>query len=95
MCDVAALTPVLSFNYLSSRTQVYKGDPGQGLPIHQHEFAHLTVCIQGSIKVLKQKGSKILTVNDNPLLLTANEWHEIEIVEPNTIFSNIFEAING
>ena len=63
---------------------------GDGLPKHEHSFAHTTVCIQGSIIIRKENKEKIVTMYDNPLLLAANEWHEIEALEPDTIFINQF-----
>jgi hypothetical protein len=39
--------------------------------------------------VVRIEGKELeLTPLDSPLLLTANEWHEIEALETNTIFMN-------
>jgi hypothetical protein len=51
-------------------------------------FAHTTVCLQGRMVVRKEGKQLVLTPQDAPLLLTENEWHEIEALEQNTIFMN-------
>jgi hypothetical protein len=38
--------------------------------------------------VRKEDKELELTPLDSPLLLTAHEWHEVEALEPNTIFMN-------
>ena len=95
MLTINALTPRLSFEYQGVRTQIYLGDVGTGLPRHQHTFVNLTVCVQGSVKITKEKSSKIVKANDAAVVLTALEWHELEVLEPNTIFINMFEVIDG
>jgi len=82
----------LFFSYLYNKTNnaIYKANVGEGLPRHEHIFAHTTVCIQGKIIVRKENKEIIISERENPLLLTENEWHEIEAIEDNTIFINQF-----
>lgn len=95
MSTINPLNPLLSFDYLTARCQIYAGSVGAGLLKHEHTFSHISVCVQGSIKITKEKGSKVLVANNAPTLLVANEWHEIEVLEPDTIFINMFEVVNG
>jgi len=85
-----SINPINRFNYNNTISLVYKAKVGEGLPKHEHTFAHTTVCIQGSMIVRKENKEKVVTMYDNPLLLTANEWHEIEALENDTIFINQF-----
>jgi len=85
---INSIKPFTSFEYNKTRSSVYKANVCDGLPRHEHTFAHTTVCIQGSIVVRKENKELTLNAYSNPLLLTANEWHEIYALEPNTIFLN-------
>ena len=84
----APVTFATRFVYNHTVNAIYKGGVGEGLPQHQHTFAHTTVCIQGRIVVRKEGKQVERTPEDSPLLLPGNEWHEIEALEPNTIFIN-------
>jgi len=84
------ITPIFRYNYNRTNNAIYKANIGEGLPRHQHTFAHTTVCVQGKIIVRKENKELTITFGDSPLLLIANEWHEIEALEPNTIFINQF-----
>jgi quercetin dioxygenase-like cupin family protein len=83
-----SLAPTTRYVYNGVNSAIYVTDTGQGLPRHEHAFAHTTVCIQGRMVVRKDGKELELTPADSPLLLAANEWHEIESLEPNTIFMN-------
>lgn len=83
-----SLAPTTRYVYNGVNSAIYIANAGQGLPRHEHGFAHTTVCIQGRLVARKEGKELELTPNDAPLLLTANEWHEIEALEPNTIFMN-------
>ena len=74
------------------QTKVYHANKGEGLPKHNHEYAHATICYAGSIKVTKENGEWILNKYSQPVLLKAIEWHEIEALEDGTIFTNIFKT---
>ena len=87
---IDSVFPISRFNYNNTNNAIYKAGINQGLPRHEHTFAHVTVCIQGKMIVRKENKELILNMHDNPLLLVANEWHEIEALEPDTIFINQF-----
>jgi hypothetical protein len=48
------------------------------------------MCHSGSIKVSNEKRSLVMNKETQPINLVANEWHEIEALEDNTVFVNIF-----
>ena len=69
---------------------VYHCDKGQGLPRHEHAYAHLTMCHAGSCIVRKENRELVMTNDTQPVNLTAAEWHEIEALEDGTVFVNVF-----
>ena len=83
-----SLAPTTRYVYNGVNSAIYIASAGQGLLRHEHPFSHTTVCIQGKMVVRKEGKELELTPLDSPLLLTANEWHEIEALENNTIFMN-------
>lgn len=76
--------------YDGTNILVYHANKGQGLPKHEHLYAHLTICHAGSIKVSKKGRVLVMTKDTQPVNLVANEWHEIEALEDGTIFVNVF-----
>ena len=69
---------------------IYHADKGYGLQKHEHTFSHLTFCTSGSCVVKKENKELVMTKMTQPVNLTANEWHEIEALEDNTVFVNVF-----
>jgi len=78
-----------SFVYKGVRISEFLANKGEGLPKHEHEFSHGTVCITGSCAIRKENLNLVLTPKDEAIVLSANEWHEIEALENNTIFVNV------
>jgi len=76
--------------YDGCQTNVFHASIGEGLPHHQHTFSHATICMAGSIVVRKEGKELVMTKVTQPVNLTANEWHEIEALENDTVFVNIF-----
>jgi len=83
-----SIPPITRYAYSGVYSLIYTANAGEGLPRHEHSFSHTTVCIQGKTIVRKEGKELEMTPEDAPLLLTANEWHEIEALAPNTIFMN-------
>lgn len=83
------INPLHSFTFNDTMTNVYFGNSGEGLPRHEHTVPHITFVTSGKIVVRKEGKELIMTVESKPVLLTENEWHEIEILESNTTFVNI------
>jgi quercetin dioxygenase-like cupin family protein len=78
------------FNYDGSSIKVYQCNKGEGLPKHEHHYSHAVICVSGSCLIKKDNVERILTIGTQPLNLKANEWHEIEALEDNTVFINVF-----
>lgn len=89
------LSPRHSVTYDGATVNVYHANKGEGLPRHEHAYAHLTMCHAGSCVVRKEKGQRVIDKNSMPLNLAANEWHEIEALEDGTVFVNVFAEGEG
>ena len=87
---ITVIPPAHTLIYEGTNTNVYHASKGEGLPQHQHIFSHATICHAGSIIVRKEGKELVMTKVTQPVNLTANEWHEIEALEDNTVFVNIF-----
>ncbi len=84
------VTPHFSVTQDGTTINVYHAKVNEGLPKHNHVYSHLTMCHSGSIKVSNEKRSLVMNKETQPINLVANEWHEIEALEDNTVFVNIF-----
>lgn len=80
--------PKFMFTIKDVTTVVYHAGKGEGLPKHEHNYDHSTMCVSGSCIVRKENKSITLTKDSKPLWLTAPDWHEIEALEDGTIFIN-------
>lgn len=85
-----AIPPKHSFVYDGARMNIYHANKGEGLPKHDHKFSHATFCMSGSCYVRKEGKELLVNKDTQPLNLVANEWHEIEAAEDNTVFCNVF-----
>ena len=84
------ITPKFTFDFGGNTHNVYHANKSEGLPKHDHEFDHATVCHSGSIIVRKEGKEYTFAKESQPVLLVAAEWHEIEAAEDGTVFENIF-----
>jgi len=84
------ITPAHSFVYDGARINIFHANKGEGLPKHEHNFAHATFCMSGSCYIRKENKDIIADKFTQPVNLVANEWHEIEAAEDNTVFCNVF-----
>ena len=85
-----ALAPRHSFTYDGAQLDVYHANKGEGLPKHEHMYSHATVCHSGSCIVRVEGKELIMTKDTQPVNLSAGKWHEIEALEDNTVFVNVF-----
>lgn len=69
---------------------VYHANKGEGLPRHEHLYSHLTICHAGSCIVRKEGRELVMTKDTQPVNLIGSEWHEIEALEDETVFVNVF-----
>jgi quercetin dioxygenase-like cupin family protein len=84
------VAPVHQVTYDGASINVYHANKGQGLPSHQHAYAHLTMCHAGSCLITKEGKELVMTKETQPVNLVANEWHELEALEDGTVFVNVF-----
>jgi hypothetical protein len=87
------LTPAHVFDYSGTTCHVYFANKGEGLPKHEHVFNHLTMCSSGSCVLRKAHREIVIDKHTQPIDLVANEWHEIEALEDNTVFVNMFAIL--
>lgn len=87
---VQTVTPTHQVTYDGATVNVYHANKGQGLPRHEHDYAHLTMCHAGSCLVTKKNKSVTMTKDTQPVNLLADGWHEIEALEDGTVFVNVF-----
>jgi quercetin dioxygenase-like cupin family protein len=87
---IERVTPTHTVTYDGATLSVFHSNKGQGLPRHEHSYAHLTMCHAGSCLITKEGKSLTMTKDTQPVNLVANEWHEIEALEDGTVFVNVF-----
>jgi quercetin dioxygenase-like cupin family protein len=85
-----AIQPSHSFTYDGAVINIYHANKGEGLPKHEHNYAHATFCSSGSCIIRKEKLELTITKKSKPLNLKEAEWHEIEALEDGTVFINVF-----
>jgi quercetin dioxygenase-like cupin family protein len=85
-----AVAPAHNFTYDGAVLNIYYANKGEGLPKHEHSYSHATFCAAGSCVIRKEDKEVIFTKDTQPANLKANEWHEIEALEDNTVFCNVF-----
>lgn len=87
---VIAINPRHNFIYDGAVINIFHANKGEGLPRHEHLYAHATFCASGSCYVRKEGKEVLVTKETQPINLKANEWHEIEAAEDGTVFINVF-----
>ena len=87
---ILAVNPTHQVVYDNTVIKVYHANKGEGIPSHEHNYAHLTMCHAGQCIIRKENIEKIITKNTQPINLKATEWHEIEALEDGTVFVNVF-----
>jgi quercetin dioxygenase-like cupin family protein len=90
-----AVVPRFTFSYAGAEYAVFHANKGEGLPKHTHLYPHATVCHSGSIIVRKENKELVMTKETKPVNLVEADWHEIEALEDNTVFVNIFAEGNN
>jgi len=88
--SVIAVPPAHSLTYDGSTLNIFHANKGEGLPAHNHLYAHATMCMAGSCMVRKDGKELVMTKDTQPINLVAIEWHEIEALEDGTVFANMF-----
>jgi len=85
-----AIEPKHLFTYDGAVVAIYHANKGEGLPKHEHLYSHATFCTAGSCVIRKEGKEIVFTKHTQPANLVAGEWHEIEALEDETIFINVF-----
>ena len=84
--------PKHTFTYDGAILNIYHANKGEGLPRHEHNYAHASFCTAGKCVVRKENKQLIMDKTTTPVNLLENEWHEIEALEDGTVFVNVFAA---
>ena len=85
-----SITPNHHFTYDGAVLNVYHANKGEGLPRHEHMYAHATMCAAGSCIVRKEGRELVMTKDTQPVNLVAYVWHELEALVDGTVFINVF-----
>jgi hypothetical protein len=84
------IAPKFSVTQDGVTMNIYHANKGEGLPKHEHIYAHLTMCFAGSVRITKENVDLTITKDDQPINLREREWHELEALEDGTVFVNVF-----
>ena len=76
-----------------TRVEVYHANKGEGLPMHSHAYTHTTMCNSGLCRYTQNGKSIIANKDTQPVELVAGGLHEIEALEDNTVFINVFAGV--
>jgi hypothetical protein len=87
---IKQILPHFSVTQNGTTLNVYHANAGDGLPRHDHAYSHLIMCHAGKCIVRKENRELVMTKDTQPVNLIAGEWHEIESLEDNTVFVNVF-----
>jgi hypothetical protein len=80
-----------SFLYNGVQVNIFHANKGEGLLMHGHSFSHATMCNSGSCRITLENGkTKVVDKKSIPVNLLAEIQHEIEALEDNTVFVNVF-----
>lgn len=85
-----AINAIHQVIYDGATMNIYHANRGEGLPRHEHAYSHLTMCHAGKCVIRKEGIIKVIDKFSQPINLKNNEWHEIEALEDNTVFVNVF-----
>jgi len=79
-----------SFTYDGTQLNVYHASKGYGIPNHNHAYNHATICHNGSCVIKMEGKEKIINKYSGAFNLPGGKWHEIEALEDDTVFVNVF-----
>lgn len=79
-----------NFIYEGASINTYHVNKGEGLLKHTHDYSHATICHNGSCIVRMEDKEIIINKESGGFNLPQGKWHEIEALEDNTVFVNIF-----
>jgi hypothetical protein len=79
-----------TFTYESASINTYHVNKGEGLLKHTHDYSHATICHNGSCIIRMEDKEITINKESGAFNLPQGKWHEIEALEDNTVFVNIF-----
>ena len=79
-----------TFIYDGARLNVYHVNKGEGLTKHTHNYSHATICHNGSCVIRMEDKEITINKESGAFNLPQGKWHEIEALEDNTVFCNVF-----
>lgn len=83
-----------TFSYAGAQVNVYHANKGEGIPMHGHPYSHATMCSAGSCLITLENGKSLVMNKDTqPVNLIAGIKHEIEALEDDVVFINIFAKV--
>jgi quercetin dioxygenase-like cupin family protein len=87
---VINIEPKHKFTYDGAQLNIYHANKSEGLPKHQHNYSHATICHNGSCVIRMEGKEKVINKHSGAFNLPGGEWHEIEALEDDTVFVNVF-----
>ena len=87
---IKAATVKHHLTYDGAILNIFHVNKGEGLPRHNHSYAHLIMCHAGSCRVSNARTSIVVTKDTQPINLVAGDWHELEALEDGTVFVTVF-----
>ena len=85
------IEPYHVFTYDGVKLNVFHANKNEGLPMHKHRYSHAVMCNTGSCLVTLGNGKSIVMTKETmPINLLADIENEIEALEDQTVFVNIF-----
>ena len=87
---VQFIEPKHKFSYNGAQINVYHANKNEGLPKHSHIWSHAIICHNGSCIIRLEGKEKTINKYSGAFNLPANEWHEFEALEDETVFVNVF-----
>lgn len=87
---IVPIGPKHTISYDGTNLQIFHANKGEGLPMHNHSYAHATICMNGSCKITQEGKELITNKHSIPVNLLAGKLHEIEALEDGTVFVNVF-----
>lgn len=79
-----------TFTYNGAQINVFHANKGEGNVKHEHDYNHATICHSGSCIIRMEGKEKVIDKHSGAFNFPSRKWHEIEALEDNTVFVNIF-----
>jgi len=83
-----------AFSFNGNTFVVYRADLGEGLPLHDHTFNHITIVLEGEIEVSDGAAvSVVLNARNGPIEYRAGRKHAITAKQDGTRFMNVSPTV--